>query len=173
MKSIRNIAFSVLLTLGAFSAMTYTACNKDECKDVVCQNGGTCAEGICTCPYAYEGTNCETQLRAKYNGNIYVGDGVDNEGDTYTGWKAKFTNLGTDATKMTLDLTNSNGAAALSVNVTLNSKTTFTIDTKNDAGTTITGNGTISETAASVVVNLNEVATSTTLIITFANLVKQ
>ena len=65
MKSIRNIAFSVLLTLGAFSAMTYTSCNKDECKDVVCQNGGTCNEGICACATGYEGTNCETEIRGK------------------------------------------------------------------------------------------------------------
>jgi len=68
MKSIRNIAFSALLTFGAFGAITYTACNKDECKDVVCQNGGTCSEGNCTCPTGYEGTNCETLSRTKFIG---------------------------------------------------------------------------------------------------------
>ena len=66
MKSIRNIAFSALFTLGAFSAITYTSCNKDECKDVVCQNGGTCLEGACSCATGYEGTNCETAQRAKF-----------------------------------------------------------------------------------------------------------
>ncbi|RYD58579.1 MAG: hypothetical protein EOP56_03055 [Sphingobacteriales bacterium] len=68
MKSIRNIAFSVLLTLGAFSAVTYTSCSKDECKDVVCNNGGTCNEtdGSCACPTGYTGTLCETEVRAKF-----------------------------------------------------------------------------------------------------------
>ena len=66
MKSIRNAALSALLTIGAFSAITYTSCNKDECKDVVCKNGGTCVAGVCSCPTGYEGTNCESEGRAKF-----------------------------------------------------------------------------------------------------------
>jgi len=66
MKSIKNIALSALLTVGAFGAVTYTACNKDECKDVVCQNGGTCSGGNCTCTTGYEGNRCETASRAKF-----------------------------------------------------------------------------------------------------------
>jgi len=61
MKSIKNIALSALLTVGAFGVVTYTACSKDDCKDVVCQNGGTCSGGSCTCPTGYEGTNCQTK----------------------------------------------------------------------------------------------------------------
>lgn len=72
MKSIRNIAFTVLLTLGGFTAVTYTACNKDECKDVVCQNGGSCVEGTCSCAAGYEGTNCETKSSAKFVGTYTV-----------------------------------------------------------------------------------------------------
>jgi len=68
MKSIRNIAFSALLTLGAFSTITYTSCNKDECKDVVCNNGGTCDEntGNCLCATGYEGETCSEEVRAKF-----------------------------------------------------------------------------------------------------------
>ena len=68
MKSIRNIALSALLTIGAFGAVTYTSCNKDECKDVVCQNGGTCNNGVCSCLVGYEGANCETKSNAKFAG---------------------------------------------------------------------------------------------------------
>lgn len=72
MKSIRRIALSVLLTVGAFTAVMYTSCSKDECKDVTCQNGGTCSGGTCTCPTGYEGTNCQTLTRDKFVGS-YTG----------------------------------------------------------------------------------------------------
>lgn len=69
MKSIRNIAFSAFLTFAAFGAVTFTSCNKDECKDVNC-NTGTCNEsdGSCTCPTGFEGANCETLTRSKFVG---------------------------------------------------------------------------------------------------------
>lgn len=66
MKSLRSIAVATLLTIGAFTTITYTACNKDECKDVVCQNGGTCAGGNCSCPSGYEGDRCQTESRIKF-----------------------------------------------------------------------------------------------------------
>lgn len=70
MKSIRNIAFSAFLTFAAFGAVTFTSCNKDECKDVNC-NTGTCNEsdGSCTCPTGFEGTSCETEMRTKFYKN--------------------------------------------------------------------------------------------------------
>ena len=66
MKSFKHIAFGAFLTISAFGAVLYTSCNKDECKDVVCQNGGTCSGGNCTCTTGYEGTNCETASRTKF-----------------------------------------------------------------------------------------------------------
>ncbi len=70
MKAIRNMAFTALLTIGTFSLITYTSCNKDECKDVVCQNGGTCNAdtGDCLCASGYEGDQCETKVNAKFTG---------------------------------------------------------------------------------------------------------
>ncbi|MBS1616404.1 MAG: calcium-binding EGF-like domain-containing protein [Bacteroidetes bacterium] len=65
MKRMKTVAFTLLLALGAFSAITYSSCTKDECKDVTCVNG-TCIGGSCSCPTGYEGTQCQTESRAKF-----------------------------------------------------------------------------------------------------------
>ena len=43
------------------------------CQGVVCQNGGRCSGGTCTCVHPYTGTNCETSSDPCYgydcNGN--------------------------------------------------------------------------------------------------------
>ena len=46
------------------TATIFSAC--DPCKDVECQNSGTCVEGTCECATGYEGVNCETEMRAKF-----------------------------------------------------------------------------------------------------------
>ncbi len=68
MKSIRRIALTAAVVLSAFGATTYTSCNTDECKDVVCANGGTCnsTDGSCSCATGYEGATCATEQRAKF-----------------------------------------------------------------------------------------------------------
>lgn len=68
LKSIRNIALATALTVGTFSTVLYTSCNKDECKNVVCQNGGTCVSGTCQCTTGYEGSKCETISADKFVG---------------------------------------------------------------------------------------------------------
>lgn len=84
MKSIKTIALSAILTVGAFGTVLYTSCTKDACKDVTCQNGGTCSDGKCTCPTGYEGTNCETKSRDKFVGT-YVGSEACTQGtDNYS-----------------------------------------------------------------------------------------
>lgn len=75
MKSMKYIALSAFLTLSAFCAVLYSSCTKDECKDVTCQNGGTCSGGTCTCVVGYEGTRCETKSRDKFIGT-YVGSEI-------------------------------------------------------------------------------------------------
>lgn len=66
MKSFKQIALGAALTIGAFGTVLYTSCNPDPCKDVVCNNGGTCNEGNCVCATGYEGTKCETASRDKF-----------------------------------------------------------------------------------------------------------
>ncbi len=170
MKSLRNIALSAIMTIGAFSAITYTSCNKDECKDVVCQNGGTCVSGKCSCPYAYEGTNCETQVRTKYY-NTYRGNGVDSDGDTYSNWGLKFYQSSDDAKTLGMDLLTNTNMSVAALKVTLQSATTFTVNEQTTAGTTYTGSGTINANTATLTLTAKE--SGITITFTFANMIKQ
>lgn len=60
MKTYKHVLLTSLFILTAFSSVLYTACTKsDKCSGVVCQNGGTCAGGTCSCPTNYTGSRCE------------------------------------------------------------------------------------------------------------------
>lgn len=169
MKSIRNIALSALLTVGAFSTVVYTSCNKDACKDVVCKNGGTCVSGTCSCPFAYSGTNCETEVRSTYY-NTYKGNGTDNDGMTYTGWSLKFYKVGDDAKTLGMDLLTNTNLSVAALTVTLQSATTFNVVGQTIAGTAFTGSGSINATTASLTLVATESGDVTTF--TFTNMNK-
>jgi hypothetical protein len=83
MKPIRNVLLAALTITIACFAIVYTSCKKDHCNNVVCQNGGACDGGNCTCPAGFEGTRCETLSRDKF---IFVFNGSDtcSNDDTYT-----------------------------------------------------------------------------------------
>lgn len=53
--SIRNI---VILLACLF---IFDCSKKDPCEDVVCQNGGTCANGACNCPEGFTGSDCSQE----------------------------------------------------------------------------------------------------------------
>jgi len=147
MRSIKQIALTVLLTVGAFSAITYTACNKDACSGVTCQNGGTCASGTCTCPTGYQGTNCQILTRENfvgtYNGSDQCGTG------TYT-----ITLTITDASTNNISvLINNIGGFGTNITATgvVTSSNTVTITSANVGGNSRVLTGTMTFTGSTMV----------------------
>lgn len=181
MKSLKHIALGSFLALSTFGVTLYSSCSKDKCKDVVCQNGGTCAEGICTCATGYTGTNCETIYRTSF-ANTYKGTGSDNGGFTYTDFRMKFESTGSDVTKMSLTILDNTGASAgvpvLTIDLSNFSSTgaSFTVEsaTQTVSGVTYTytGTGTINGTTASLSLT-EKPATGAATIYTFNNFTKQ
>lgn len=73
MKFWKHSLITALLFTGVATAVTFTACESDSCLDLVCKNGGSCAEGFCRCPTGFEGTECEHRAAEKFVG-IFVGN---------------------------------------------------------------------------------------------------
>ncbi|MBL7767036.1 MAG: calcium-binding EGF-like domain-containing protein [Chitinophagaceae bacterium] len=73
MKNLKSILVASFLTVGIFSTTVFTSCDPDPCQDVICNNGGTCTDGTCTCKAGYEGTDCSTLSRTKFIGT-YTGN---------------------------------------------------------------------------------------------------
>lgn len=66
MKPFRNVLFTAMLVLSAFTAVLYTACSKVKCGGTTCQNGGTCADSKCLCLTGYSGSDCGTSWSSKF-----------------------------------------------------------------------------------------------------------
>jgi hypothetical protein len=79
MKTLRIIGLAMAL----FGALTLQSCKKDPCKNVTCQNGGTCQDGNCQCRLPWEGSKCEVDARDKFvgswRGTVNCGDGPEEE----------------------------------------------------------------------------------------------
>ena len=174
----KHVALAAFLTLSAFCAVLYTSCSKDKCKDVTCQNGGTCSDGNCTCVTGWGGSRCDTAYRSLYT-NTYVGSGTDNgtPANTYTNWRMVFSTTGTDATKMQLVLQDNTTAAVVALPITLTvtatTGSTFTVTSTSANGYTYTGTGTVSASTASLIMTETSNSNSTVTVYTFANMTKQ
>jgi hypothetical protein len=150
MKNLKSILLSSVLTLGIFGATTFVSCNPDACKDVVCNNGGTCNDGDCVCASGFEGTNCETQSLSKFLGsnNTSVNYNFsDNGGTTCGNYTGTFTATRSAADTTRLILTNFGGfGLTTSVYATVD-KNTLTIPSQAITGATsntVSGTGTYS-----------------------------
>lgn len=64
----RNVLITLFFTFCIFSAVLYEACNKPPCTGVICDNGGACGNGICTCVTGYYGKRCDTLIINNFTG---------------------------------------------------------------------------------------------------------
>jgi hypothetical protein len=66
------VAFMVctclLLACGKDTPLQYNGTFIEKCKNIVCFNGGTCVDGICSCPQGYDSTNCSRTWNSRYTG---------------------------------------------------------------------------------------------------------
>jgi len=63
-----NLLKLLSLSLLVFAGLTFTSCDPDPCKDVVCGDNGLCLDGFCDCNPGYSGESCEILLRTAYVG---------------------------------------------------------------------------------------------------------
>jgi hypothetical protein len=154
MKLLRNVMLASVLGVSAFSAITFTSCKKEDS----------------TCNVGYTGSSCKDAVRTTYY-NTYKGSGFDNTQTSYPNYSLTFKQLSDDVTKMQMILNDATTAPVFAVNVTLTTNTTFTIDQTVYQGETLTGNGTINATTASL--TLTGVDNGTTTVYTFQNMIKQ
>ena len=135
MKTLRIIGLAMAL----FGALTLQSCKKDPCKNVTCQNGGTCQDGNCRCSLPWEGSKCEVDAREKFVG---AWQGTENCGTPRT-YTTTINRSQVSTTRITIyepDL-------QITYYAELNSSTGFTIPqqtyTIQGLGIGITGNGTL------------------------------
>lgn len=78
---IASVAFFCIAT-----SILYTSCTKDGCESLQCKNGGTCADGFCSCPSGWDGAECENKVTARYIGTywgyVLPNDGQPHKADT-------------------------------------------------------------------------------------------
>jgi hypothetical protein len=58
----------IVFTVVIFALSLSSCLPKDKCASRICQNGGACSDGTCSCTEAYEGDNCETPRANKFVG---------------------------------------------------------------------------------------------------------
>ncbi|MFQ5335084.1 MAG: calcium-binding EGF-like domain-containing protein [Flavobacteriales bacterium] len=145
-KTVFQIMTGTMMLAGIL--FTSNSC-KNLCKDVECQNGGTCVEddGSCDCSgTGYEGTNCETEERAKFLGSWSVTDNCSSSGSaSYTSTISKSS---TGITKVLIS--NFWDAFANNVEGTISgSDIDVSLQEPDGDGWTVSGSGTISGTQIS------------------------
>jgi hypothetical protein len=145
MKKVSILGSTFLAAIAFSTVMFFNACDEDACKDVVCQNGGTCVDGTCICAEGYEGTNCETRTADKYAGTWSVVDVCTSDTYPYT---ADIAVSSTEAAKILISNFGGFGSSVVvSANVNGNS---VAIPSQSFGAVSISGNGTLSSNGLTI-----------------------
>ncbi len=150
MKRIKFLAFAAATFLTVSSVLYFNSCKTDPCKNVVCNNGGVCADGNCSCASGYEDATCSTAWVTKYVAN-WKGTDVCTSG-TYN-WNGAISKSSTNP--VVFYITNMGGlGTSAQFSCTLSSTSTFTIDAQTQNGYTImSGGGSISTDGTKITSN--------------------
>ncbi len=79
MKFLKRYILPLFFLAGILITVFYSSCEKDPCTDQHCQHGGSCGNGICTCPVGYDGAQCENWTQGRFIG-VYAGFTTCNNG---------------------------------------------------------------------------------------------
>lgn len=114
-----------LLMIALVGALTLTLTSCDECKDVTCDNGGTCAEGNCECTDTFYGDACEVEcVNGTYaDGTCGCDAGYEGEACTVESREQFFGTYSSDYTSV-CDVTGSSTATDLTTSFATSSSAT-------------------------------------------------
>ncbi|MEY2829533.1 MAG: hypothetical protein RIQ33_1392 [Bacteroidota bacterium] len=147
MKKIKFFAFALMTVLSVASVTYFNSCKKDPCKDVVCNNGGTCVDGTCSCTTGYEGTTCETEMRTKYLVSSTSFTEACNGGSTYNMTISKGSSINEVIIENLGNYSCTSGT--YTVKATING-TVLTIPSQTVCSTVFSGSGTIANGKVSI-----------------------
>lgn len=68
MKKIKSILLASFGFLAIGGMVLSSSCEQDPCTTLLCQNGGSCSDGLCQCPTGYEGAQCEIKTVSRFVG---------------------------------------------------------------------------------------------------------
>jgi hypothetical protein len=71
------VAAFVLIVIAGTAV--FQSCEKNNCNNLTCQNGGSCGNGLCTCPAGWDGPTCIIRTVDRFLG-AYAGSTYCNEG---------------------------------------------------------------------------------------------
>lgn len=68
---LKTILTTVCCFFALAGAVTFTACQKDPCIGLTCQNGGSCDEGFCHCQTGFDGVECQNKTADRFVGTFH------------------------------------------------------------------------------------------------------
>jgi hypothetical protein len=145
------------LLSGLFAGfLLLTACSSDKCKDVNCQNGGTCDNGTCNCSNGYEGTDCSVRTIQKFIGSWAAGDVCTSGSYSYS------ISISASNTSVTGIVINNFGNFGVDKNINANvDGINFIVPQQVVSGITFSGMGTISVDGRTVTVTYDAMKDTT------------